>query len=304
VIHEVSAALIQAHRRLGDERLARWLGRFSSGESASAMSQLTGTGSGGPVAAAAKLAQQLNDAGVQLITILDPEYPSCFRALEAKAPPLLYVLGDVARLVSRSIAVIGTRGPTALGRRAACLAAEAAVAAAYTVVSGNAAGIYKSGHEGALQAVGGQTLVFPPAPIDRYKPVFLHGDAERVTVVSSFAPGTDVSKWLFLRRNTLVAAHCSAAFVAETGISGGTLDTVKKLLAMGRPVFATALPEGTRYARAHTMLAAGGAVKLTDMLDNSACACHEMTCAAERTLRHQPLQVAVLHDMFAEDEVP
>jgi predicted Rossmann fold nucleotide-binding protein DprA/Smf involved in DNA uptake len=71
-----------------------------------------------------------------------------------------------------------------------------------------------------------------------------------------------VQPWCFLRRNTLVAALCKAALVAETGTKGGTLDTVRKLEKMRRPTFVVQLPAGAKHANAHQLLIAGGAISV------------------------------------------
>jgi DNA processing protein len=301
VIHAPSALLIQTHRRLGDTRIARWLARYSVGQAAEALQDLEAANTQSVPESTEKLAGALHDRGAGVITLLDMEYPACFRALDKDAPPLLYLIGDVTRLMARSIAIIGTRRPTSDGRSAATQVAHGAVAAGWIIVSGNAPGIDCAGHTGAVQSTGGQTLVFPPASLDQYRPVFRGASPEQVTVATPFPPGTDILPWMFLRRNTLVAAQCRAAFVAETGVRGGTLDTIKKLAAWQRPVFATLLPPEARYAAAHSMLATGN-VQLLDVLQHPAAATEAIISAARKTRAHPPVNTAVLGDFFAGEE--
>lgn len=306
LIHPITARLLFLHKRLGDARLLRFLDRFSVGQGLEALAELTGLWNGMVGSAWEDLTEELQGRGFGLITPLDAEYPSCFRAMGADAPPFLYVQGDVARLSAKSIAIIGTRKPTAAGRAAADAVARAAVEEGWLVVSGNAPGVDCAGHTAALSdpaaapESSGATLVFPPVPPEQYQPIFKNSDPHRVTVASPFVPGTTVAPWMFLRRNSLVAAQCRAAFVAETGVRGGTLDTVKKLRQLRRPTFATLLPADARFQAAHRMLAAGGGVELLDILSDAGAANTILEAAAAP----QPLPAlvtAVLNDFFGED---
>lgn len=256
-------------------------------------------GSSPAVRAAEKYADALAQRNVRLLTVLDQEYPACLRALHNDAPPFLYVSGETGRLRARSIAIVGTRRPTADGRAAATCVAKHVSQDDWAVVSGNAPGIDAVAHAAAIEA-GGATLVFPPAAMDQYVQGFRAGSPARVTVASPFVPGCPVEPWMFLRRNSLVAAHCHAAFVAETGVRGGTLDTVKKLARLRRAVFATALPESARYAKAHAMLAAGG-VRMVPVLQKDQAAVRQILDAAARCLRHPAVSTPVLEDMFPEE---
>ncbi len=302
LIYEPVPRLVHLHRRLGDARLTRWLNRYSVGQSAEAIGDLLEAGqdhADSISAIATALAGTLLARGVSLVTILDPEYPACLRSLDTDAPPILYVQGSMDRLKVRSIAIIGTRRPTAEGRAAARCVARAAATSRWAVVSGNAPGIDSAAHEEAI-AAGGETLVFPPAPMDQYSQNFRGNCPGQVTVASPFVPGSTIEPWMFLRRNSLVAAHCYAAFVAETGTRGGTLDTVKKLRQLRRATFATALPESPKFARAHAMLAAGD-IHLLDVLNEDSPAARQVLDEAAKCVRHPAMSTPVLDDLFPEE---
>lgn len=305
MIHQPTARILFLHKRLGDARLLRFLDRFSVGQGLEALTELQGAWNGAVGGAWENLAEELKKRGFGLITPLDAEYPSCFRAMGADGPPFLYVQGDAARLSAKSIAIIGTRKPTAAGRGAADGVGRAAVKDGWLVVSGNAPGVDCAGHTSALhkaessQYPTGATLVFPPVPPEQYQPVFKNSDPARVTVASPFVPGMPVAPWMFLRRNSLVAAQCRAAFVAETGVRGGTLDTVKKLRQLRRPTFATLLPPNARFHAAHSMLASGG-IELLDILNDAGTA-DAIIQAASAPQALPAVVTAVLNDFFGED---
>ena len=67
------------------------------------------------------------------------------------APPVLYVLGDVAALSSPQLAMVGSRNPTASGRSTARDFATFFARAGLTITSGLALGIDAASHEGALE---------------------------------------------------------------------------------------------------------------------------------------------------------
>lgn len=299
MIHEVTPPLVHLHRCLGNARLLRWLWRYSMGQSHDALQEAVASLVSRETMAAESLASTCAERGAMLITILDPEYPASLRALNSEAPAFLYVMGDIDRLKARSIAIIGTRSPSRDGRESAGAMATGCAASNWTVVSGNAPGIDAAAHHAAV-AGGGDTLVFPPAPIDQYSPSFRGGTADNTTVASPFAPGSPIDPWMFLCRNTLVATQCCAVFVAETGTRGGTLDTVKKARKFERPIFATALPDDAKFARSHAMLAAGG-VALLDTTEPQSTWLPLITSAAGETLKHPATPTPILDDLFPEE---
>jgi DNA processing protein len=207
-----------------------------------------------------KLSERLAADGWSALTLLDPQYPRRIAdALCHLAPPVLYWRGNLGLLSGVSVAVIGTRRPSPVSRRAAGAYAAALAGRAVAVASGNAPGVDCEAHAGALRA-GGSTIAFAPAPPDRFQSVF---DAPvscgALLVVCAFAPGTAVQPWMFVARNRLVAAQCLSGIVVETGTRGGTLDTVGHLNAMSRPCFVLDLPPDHPRRRAVDLLAAGGA---------------------------------------------
>lgn len=214
--------------------------------------------------ASRSLASKLAEKGpCHVITLTEGTYPRrILDVLREGAPPLLYCRGDVGLFEKPNVAIIGTRRPSALGRGAARHYARLVVAQGWVVVSGNAIGVDAAAHESALEN-GGTTVVFPPVPLDAYEPSFRAVAADsRVLVASRFVPGSSVTPWNFLARNELVAALCRGAIVAETGVRGGTLDTVGHLRRLHRPIFVVALPPEAKHYRAFLMLCASGATAI------------------------------------------
>lgn len=253
---EKLAAWIELHRRVGDAKLR---GLLNDGGAAKEILKSHGR----PASINSmhrRLAASLIESGVSILTINSPEYPDCLRRqLQSDAPPILYVRGNRALFRQRSFAIIGTRRPSLEGRNAATSYSSAFAESGIVVVSGNAPGIDAAAH-GAALAAGGATIVFPPTPMDQYVASFPESsDHQGILVASPFAPGIEVQPWCFLRRNTLVAAHCHAALIAETGTRGGTLDTLRKLRTMERRVWITQLPDRAKHCNAHRLIKSSGA---------------------------------------------
>jgi DNA protecting protein DprA len=256
------ATWIEAHRSNSEQQLRWWLTEGGGVPVAELPAWLRRdkaiTPSAQSLALAGRLAQE---GGCRVVALVDPAYPQRIRdALGEQAPPVLYCRGPLALFDLPAFAIIGTRRPTAYGRQAARAYAAACALAGWSVVSGNAIGVDATAHEAALRH-GGSTIVFPPVPLDAFRPAFA-ADAEaagRMLVASRYAPGTAVTPWNFLGRNQLVAALCRGALVAETGTRGGTLDTVGHLQRLRRPLFVAEIPPAASHYRAFELLRASGA---------------------------------------------
>lgn len=175
-----------------------------------------------------------------VITLGDAGYPQAL--LESPDPPLLlYVQGELRHLAAPSIAVVGSRRPTAQGRDNAREFARQFGAAGYTVVSGLAQGVDGAAHEGAL-ASGAATVavigtgpdrVYPPAHLDLARRIAASG-----AIVSEYLPGTPPLGENFPPRNRIIAGLTRGTVVIEAALQSGSLITARLANEAGRDVFA------------------------------------------------------------------
>ncbi|HWA60990.1 MAG TPA: DNA-processing protein DprA [Caulobacteraceae bacterium] len=176
--------------------------------------------------------------GAALLTGDDEAFPRGLAALDPP-PPVLWVLGDVALLRRRSVAVVGARIASAAGRRFARELADALGAAGYVVVSGMARGIDAAAHEGALAhgtvAVlgGGPDDVYPPENAALYEQLVRGG-----AVVSESPPGQVAKAKDFPRRNRIISGLSMGVVVVEAELKSGSLITARLAAEQGREVFA------------------------------------------------------------------
>ena len=174
------------------------------------------------------------------VAIDDEHYPPLLREIH-DPPPLLYVLGDPALLISPQLAVVGSRRATSAGLRLAHDLSSQLSAAGLLVGSGLALGIDTAAHEGALQE-GGRTVAVMATGIDQVYPYRNHGLARRIEVtgclVSEFPPGTPPRRHHFPKRNRIISGMALGVVVVEAALPSGSLITAGAALEQGREVFA------------------------------------------------------------------
>ena len=178
--------------------------------------------------------------GRHTLTPGDADFPPAL--LQSADPPLLlYVEGDPARLAWPSLAVVGSRHPTAQGIENAKAFAAALGNQGFVVVSGLALGIDAAAHEGALTADAG-TVAVVGTGLDRVYPArhrdLAHRIAAHGAIVSEFAPGTPPLPENFPLRNRIIAGLSQGTLVVEAALQSGSLITARLALEAGREVFA------------------------------------------------------------------
>ena len=175
-----------------------------------------------------------------IITLFDEAYPAQLKQLP-DAPPILSVRGDPDYLKQPQLAVVGTRNPTAVGRKTAREFASHLSNAGITITSGLASGIDGASHEGALQGLAG-TIAVVAHGLDIVYPAQHQKLAQRITehgaVISEMPVGTQPQRGLFPRRNRLISALALGTLVVEAAFKSGSLITAKYALEQNREVFA------------------------------------------------------------------
>jgi DNA processing protein len=178
---------------------------------------------------------------VTVLLLTDDGYPSRLRSVELP-PPVLFLQGEITSLDRlRSVAVVGTRRPTATGRGLACRVAEAVGGHGATVVSGLALGIDGAAHATAVRC-GTPTVAVIGGGHERLYPAGHRDLADRIVdgggaVVSEFAPHVEPSRGSFPRRNRLISGLADATVVIEAGARSGALTTAAWALEQGRGLY-------------------------------------------------------------------
>ncbi|MFG6432797.1 DNA-processing protein DprA [Roseateles sp. LYH14W] len=181
------------------------------------------------------------EPGHDLMVLGDADYPP--RLLATADPPLLlWLQGRRDLLGTPSLAIVGSRNPTAQGGDNARAFARALARAGYTIISGLALGVDAAAHEGALDAEGA-TIAVVGTGLDQVYPRRNEKLAARLLaagglIVSEFSLGTPITQANFPRRNRVIAGLSQGCLVVEAAVQSGSLITARLAVETGREVFA------------------------------------------------------------------
>lgn len=190
-----------------------------------------------------------------LLPLGHPRYPHPL--LQTEDPPLLLFVQGSARCMPagrpwfpfpQSLAMVGSRNPTAQGLANARAMAQALADAGLCIVSGLAQGIDAAAHEGALRSAptaGGATpltIAVVGTGLDQVYPrrhaALAHEIAGHGLIVSEYPLGSEPLPAHFPQRNRIIAGLSQGTLVVEAALRSGSLITARLASEQGREVFA------------------------------------------------------------------
>ena len=198
---------------------------------------------------------------IEIITPGDAVYPSRFKTI--KAPPaVLFVKGNIDCLSSQMcIAVIGTRQATPAGCTAALSVTKELCQNNTVIISGGAKGIDTAAHKAAIGGNGQTVCVLGHghARCDYHKISELILSSERHgAVVSEYVPFESPSRNTYPLRDRLISGLSDGVVVIESGVTGGTMITVKAAKSQNRDLFAYRFPDKSNISDGTAMLISKG----------------------------------------------
>ncbi|MDR0779671.1 MAG: DNA-processing protein DprA [Pseudomonadales bacterium] len=187
-----------------------------------------------------RVLEWLAQEGNALLPLYAPDYPPLLAALH-DPPPVLYLQGRQEALSLPQMAIVGTRKPSADGRRLAREFGAALVQSGYVVTSGLALGVDAESHAGAL-AQGGLTVAVLGSGLEQLYPKANRELAARIraqgALVSEFPPWVAPADWHFPLRNRVISGLSHGVLVVEAAARSGSLITARLAAEQGREVFA------------------------------------------------------------------
>jgi len=158
----------------------------------------------------------------------------------AKAPEKLYFIGELPKERTTTVAIVGTRKPTAYGKEVTYKIAYDLAKRGVVIVSGLALGVDAIAHKAALDA-GGTTIAVLANGVDTVYPASNKQLADRIlssggAILSEYPPGTSPRDYQFLARNRIVSGLSEMVLVTEAAARSGTLATVAHALDQGKEV--------------------------------------------------------------------
>lgn len=172
----------------------------------------------------------------------DKEWPPFLNELGPHEPvTVLFARGQPIDPNAPTIAVVGTRRPSAAGLEAATSIARALTEGGFTIVSGLAVGIDAAAHRAALDA-GGRTIAVLGCGLDVIYPLrnrrLKEEIGDRGTLLTEYPNGTHPTKAYFPQRNRIIAGLSSGVVVVEGALTSGALVTARLALDCNRNVYA------------------------------------------------------------------
>lgn len=213
--------------------------------------------------------RMLEEKGIGMLTRLDPGYPPRLKLIP-QPPWVLYYKGKLELASAPSVAMVGTRVPTAYGRKVAAEFGQELAGSGLAVVSGLARGIDAVSHEAALGA-GGRTVAVMATGMDRIYPsehlALARAIAGSGLLLTEYPLGTPSHPGLFPRRNRIIAGLALGTLVVEADSRSGSLITADFALESGRDVFAVPGPITSPKSRGTLELIKQGAKLVTGAQD-------------------------------------
>jgi len=159
----------------------------------------------------------------------------------AKTPEVLYFIGNLPETRVISVAVVGSRKPTAYGKEVTEKLTSDLAKYGIVIISGLALGIDGIAHRACLEA-GGRTIAVLANGVDIVYPSSHKSLADDITknngvIISEYPPGEKARNYYFLERNRIVSGLADAILITEAAARSGTLSTATHALNQGKEVF-------------------------------------------------------------------
>lgn len=159
----------------------------------------------------------------------------------AYCPEQLYSIGTLPEERKISVAIVGTRKPSAYGKEVTQQLAYDLAKKGIVIVSGLALGVDGIAHQAALEA-GGTTIAVLGNGLPKIYPSSHKQLAERIVekggvILSEYEPGTPSYPNQFLERNRIVSGLSDAVIITEAAARSGTMSTAAHALGQGKEIF-------------------------------------------------------------------
>jgi DNA processing protein len=157
-------------------------------------------------------------------------------------PQALYYSGTLPETRQPSVAIVGSRKPTAYGREVTTRLARDLASRGVVIISGLALGIDAIAHTAALDA-GGRTIAVMANGLHKIYPHTNRQLGERIVaegglILTEYEQGMEPLPFNFLARNRIVSGLADAVIIVEAARRSGTLNTAAHALEQGRDIFA------------------------------------------------------------------
>ncbi len=181
----------------------------------------------------------LSSAGVNVVTLNDPDYPPLLKQIP-DPPPYLTYIGSL-EISAPCVSIVGSRQATNYGMKTARKLSFDLTRTGFQIVSGMALGIDTAAHQGALEAKG-RTIAVLGSGLARIYPKtnrhLFNTIADQGAVISEFDLMAEPEPHNFPIRNRIIAGLSTGTIVVEAAVRSGSLITARLAGDYCREVFA------------------------------------------------------------------
>jgi DNA processing protein len=225
-----------------------------------------------------RMLEKMDKLNIRAVTYIDNEYPLLLKKIY-DPPVILFYKGDVKNnslndSITNSIGIVGTRTPTAYGKKLSESFANELSSMGITVVSGFARGIDTIAHRAVLSnearkastaAVfgNGVDVIYPPENKKLYSVLEKEG-----IMISECEIGAKPDSVNFPRRNRIISGLSYGILIVESGKEGGALITARCALDQSREVFAVPGDINSKFSKGTNELIKNGLAKLVNNTDD------------------------------------
>lgn len=206
--------------------------------------------------------------GYHLITAQETSFPKKLKQIK-DCPPIISAVGNLSLLNKKSIAIVGARNSSLLGKIFAEKIARNLGTNGFITISGMARGIDSAAHQGSIETgtiavfAGGIDVVYPPENLQLYQSIIENNGL----IISEMILKTPIDPSLFPRRNRIIAGIAECVVLIEAAIKSGSLTTAKFALEQGKEVFAAPGAPSDPRSKGCNLLIKQGA-KLIDSVED------------------------------------
>ena len=170
---------------------------------------------------------------LNFVTIVDQEYPECFRKL--RFPPwILYYEGDLSLIGQPALVIVGSRQLCFYASKMIERLVKANCEK--VIVSGLAKGADTKAHQCAIRTIGvlgcGLDVAYP-----KENRLLIEWMKKHQLVISEYPPSTAPMKHHFPWRNRLIAALADNVVAVQAKIKSGTSTTIMHANELSKPVY-------------------------------------------------------------------
>ena len=207
---------------------------------------------------------------INVIRPLEDPYLQITECIDSLSDKLYYI-GKLPEGRLPTVAIIGSRKPTAYGREVTAKLAGDLARRGVVIVSGLALGVDAIAHQAALDA-GGITIAVQANGLHRLYPTTNKRLGEAIiasggAILSEYEAGVEPRAHQFLHRNRLVSGISDAVIITEATSRSGTLNTAGHALSQGKEVFAVPGNITSALSAGCNQLLRQGATPLTSVDD-------------------------------------